>query len=765
MTSNGVADSNPTSSPRISYFDGEIPPILSPLDAFALQGRLLAKQLDDSNKGDKRMSRLPPASVASSLSQPRPGYFRIPSASESTNTVPVSPGAWRHGPNGEVEEASFRPKSQHPLLGRISVQDLASYPDSSDGNHKPSEDAPVVPAMPPSVFGLPRAESPDEASLFHLDAEDESRNQRKPSNTAVGVSAATHGEPNGSPQLKRNASNTLAPPASSSLRHSGSPGMPQHESSDDDYFTSSTMGSTFSKPRKLSSSSAMSTPHSPMSHFTRPGPRSPSPGSENSTTPNPLPRPSFNFSRPLSRSSTSVSISSPSLHSPEQREESQPRAMNRDNRPSPITLPKSPDSTEDESLGSSNPTTYIYAKYSLPRGRSVSRNSLGLSGLQTPHIEWNEPLFESSSPPSASGKETFEQAPLSPLATYTHPPSSPSPLKQETPLKPATPPEPELPSKPLRVPKTRSPPRKSPGKLVKRTDWTPPKRHKSFDHVARETVPPAPSNSHSKLPTSTPKSDEQGEAKSTSTESNTTLRPDTSRDGVPPPTTALSAEDHVTKGIQCHENGSLNESTYHLRIAAMQNHPTGMLLYALACRHGWGMRPNPREGVQWLRKAVDCAALERSNSGAEPCGRNIEEKTRRAQFALSIYELGVSHLNGWGIEQDKPLALRCFEIAGRWGDVDALAEAGFCYVEGVGCKKDLKKAAKYYRMAESKGMSMVGNSWIYKPKYMSDDDSLPPAPSLYSATGQEKKPHNKSRSRSIFGHKTSSAARSVHNDS
>jgi TPR repeat protein len=87
------------------------------------------------------------------------------------------------------------------------------------------------------------------------------------------------------------------------------------------------------------------------------------------------------------------------------------------------------------------------------------------------------------------------------------------------------------------------------------------------------------------------------------------------------------------------------------------------------------------------------------------------QKAYRAQFALSIYELGVSHLNGWGIEQDKSLALRCFEIAGQWGDVDAMAEAGFCYAEGVGCKKDMKKAARFYREAESKGMSMVGNSW------------------------------------------------------
>jgi hypothetical protein len=93
-----------------------------------------------------------------------------------------------------------------------------------------------------------------------------------------------------------------------------------------------------------------------------------------------------------------------------------------------------------------------------------------------------------------------------------------------------------------------------------------------------------------------------------------------------------------------------------------------MLLYALACRHGWGMRPNPQEGVEWLRKAADFAFTEvTDDENSLKAGRSVdllEQKTRKAQFALSIYELGVSHMNGWGIEQDKVLALRCFEIAG-----------------------------------------------------------------------------------------------------
>lgn len=130
----------------------------------------------------------------------------------------------------------------------------------------------------------------------------------------------------------------------------------------------------------------------------------------------------------------------------------------------------------------------------------------------------------------------------------------------------------------------------------------------------------------------------------------------------------MSAEDHLAKGIECHEHGSVNESTYHLRHAARGNNPTGMLLYALACRHGWGMRPNQKEGVEWLRKAAEYASVEIADDQDQAKeGKHVDVvgmRTRKAQFALSIYELGVSHMNGWGIEQDKALGLRCFEIAG-----------------------------------------------------------------------------------------------------
>ena len=173
-------------------------------------------------------------------------------------------------------------------------------------------------------------------------------------------------------------------------------------------------------------------------------------------------------------------------------------------------------------------------------------------------------------------------------------------------------------------------------------------------------------------------------------------------------------EDHLQKGIDCHEAGKLPESTYHLRIAAKAGLPTGMLLYALACRHGWGMRPSPAEGVRWLQRAVDSSQL-MVQSDSDPSNPSVQDalmqQGHRAQFALSVYELGVSYMNGWGVQKDSALALRCFELAGSWGDADALAEAGYCYMEGVGCKKNRAMAAWYYRRAGEKGFSMAGQSW------------------------------------------------------
>ncbi|KAJ5124072.1 Tetratricopeptide-like helical [Penicillium bovifimosum] len=648
------------------------------------------------------MSRLPPSSVARSLSQGRPGFYRSKSSTESRTELTRQP-TQKGLP--EYEEHKYRPVSEHPRFSSV------SHASTTDSYYE-DDDKDVTPRT--TMYGMPRAESPEDVASLASGAK----------GASVGVALA---EPQGtstdSSASKLHIPRTLAPPVSPHSRPSSSARVAHSESSDDEY-SSSNGGSTFSKPRKLSSGSAVSLPYSPMSTFpARPHPRSPSLSSETSGTgTNYLPRPSFNFSRPLSRSSTS--LSAPGASTPtESTNASVSNQMHRRSKPTPLTL-----STEEgastapgEDEPSSAVSSYVYAKYALPRGRFLSRDSVIFAGLQTPHFEWDGPLFEQTAPQASEEPLRMTRTP-SPTH-HRQMEQSPKPHSMhEVPASraPATP-------KSHHHPQTQTPrlseisnPRLRP------RQWSP----------VRQTI------------------NDKAETVS-SADSASTTRPTTATTHVT--ASGLTADDHVAKGIECHERGSLSESTYHLRVAAKQDHPTGMLLYALACRHGWGMRSNEKEGVRWLRKAVDSVGLEMLANPDAPGASKAKElqKAYRAQFALSIYELGVSYLNGWGIDQDKSLALRCFEIAGQWGDVDAMAEAGFCYAEGVGCKKDMKKAARFYRQAESQGMSMVGNSWIYKDKY---NESEATRSRGRNASGEKgKKPRSKSRTRSIFQRKKSSA--------
>ncbi|KAJ5372791.1 Tetratricopeptide-like helical [Penicillium concentricum] len=716
-----------TSSPRVAHFDGEVPPALSPLDAFAAQSRFLARQLDESRQGDRRMSRLPPASVARSLSQGRPGFGRSKSSTEARTELTRQP-TQKGLP--EYSEPKYRPISEHPRFSSVSnASTEASYYEDDD-NATPRT---TMLNHDSEAYGMPRAESPEGVASHASGADD----------ALVGMAVA---EPQGSSidsSFRLDIPRTLAPPVSPRSRPSSSAKVAHPESSDDDY-SSSNGGSTFSKPRKLSSGSAVSLPYSPMSTFpARAHPRSPSMSSETSGTGgNHLPRPSFNFSRPLSRSSTT--LSAPGASTPtDPILGSSSNHMTRRGKPTPLVLQLT---TEDvaaieamDGEPSSAVSSYVYAKYALPRGRFLSRDSVVFAGLQTPHFEWDEPLFEKTPPRHSEEPPRMTRTPSpTPHRQLAHSPKPHS--MHEVPASKPQSPAPKF--------QPQSPPQSPPQPQLQ------PQTPKSQRIPPPPPVPDSPIEPVRPSVDSTRETINEKDETVSSADSASTMRPQTAN--APVTASGLTADDHVAKGIECHERGSLSESTYHLRVAAKQDHPTGMLLYALACRHGWGMRSNEKEGVRWLRKAVDSVGLEMLADPDAPGASKAKElqKAYRAQFALSIYELGVSYLNGWGIEQDKSLALRCFEIAGQWGDVDAMAEAGFCYAEGVGCKKDMKKAARFYRQAESKGMSMVGNSWIYKDKYNETD--APSHPRGRNASGEkDKKSRSKSRTRSIFQRKKS----------
>lgn len=207
---------------------------------------------------------------------------------------------------------------------------------------------------------------------------------------------------------------------------------------------------------------------------------------------------------------------------------------------------------------------------------------------------------------------------------------------------------------------------------------------------------------------------------------------------------SLTLEEHVSLGIYYHESGNLREASYHWQNASFHGDTTGMLLYGLALRHGWGIKQNPVEAFKWLRKAIGPAIENESFEAAlkNDLGQTLQDKLlakdltsstgggapgqnkfKKARIAAAMYELGMCYLNSWGTEKDEEMALRCFELAGNMGDCDALCEAASLWMKNgpKGRKKDLQRAAKLYRTAGEKGANMVSNSWIYKDKYMGDE--------------------------------------------
>ncbi|KAI9794176.1 MAG: hypothetical protein M1816_006101 [Peltula sp. TS41687] len=703
-------------SPRFEHVEGEIPPELSPLDAFAAQGRLLAKQLEGSFQNGRRVSRLPPLSIANSLTQTRPSYFRAISTGVER---PVDDGSVQQPEEAvphtktQLQVPDKRPVSHYPRLSAVSSvsgqSELPSTIPLSDNYDSQRPDSEILGTG--EIYSSPRT------SLSKID----------PPGSDIG--SVTHAS---EPQVARQASLDVAhryrlgprdpsydvpvtprSNAPSPLPTIGLGGMSIRSvppETPEDEQVASLDGSLFSLPRKLSSGSAFSASTPPRSPFLPPPPppRSPSISSERSFGGARIARGRTNFSRPLSRAGR------PSLDIPSRQpsSDSQPSVFIDENVVTPVSLTSEEFFDASETGQIQGPaSTYVYSRFALPRGRLLHHQSPNQSEQES--SGWQQPLARDDDTTKRSVDS--DQRPIH-LATSPQETSFGLGARRES---------------SDRLEKTQSRSLKVVTAGDRPTD--------QGATIPQPEHPPGPRPLYQSRPTMT------------TTTSQITIKSSKQTDS-----REISAEEHLTKGIELHERGSLNESTYHLRIAAKANLPTAMLLYALACRHGWGMRPNPREGVQWLRKAADLVRLEVADEEKRSDGSPtdfIEMKTRRAQFALSIYELGVSHMNGWGTEQDKGLALRCFEIAGGWGDADALVEAGFCYAEGIGCKKDLKKSARFYRMAESKGVSMVGNSWIHKSKYLDEPDDRQERSSAKDSS--EKKPRDKSRTRTIFARKKS----------
>jgi len=88
-------------------------------------------------------------------------------------------------------------------------------------------------------------------------------------------------------------------------------------------------------------------------------------------------------------------------------------------------------------------------------------------------------------------------------------------------------------------------------------------------------------------------------------------------------------------------------------------------------------------------------------------------------------------------------------MAAKLGDVDALVQVAECYRDGVGCKRDLKRAAEALRRAEGLGVVLVGESWRVKGKYCENAVKDGPDEERNSQVGDERGISSK-RARALF---------------
>lgn len=122
---------------------------------------------------------------------------------------------------------------------------------------------------------------------------------------------------------------------------------------------------------------------------------------------------------------------------------------------------------------------------------------------------------------------------------------------------------------------------------------------------------------------------------------------------------------------------------------------------------------------------------------------NAANKSKSDITAQSYFELGLYLYNCWGnslslssspslsssssssaathatAKADEQNGIMCLSKAGSMGNIDAMEQLGEIYsTKSKHRKKDLPKAAAWLRCAEIFGVKSIGNSWIYKDKYV-----------------------------------------------
>lgn len=182
---------------------------------------------------------------------------------------------------------------------------------------------------------------------------------------------------------------------------------------------------------------------------------------------------------------------------------------------------------------------------------------------------------------------------------------------------------------------------------------------------------------------------------------------------------------HIGQAITMRHQGKLEESAQRLKKACACGNKTAFLLYGLALRHGCGVDKNLKLSLGFLMAATDIKsfAAEVLDLDINPLNFvSIDDIPDMAPepMAPALYECGMAYLKGLGIDHpDEIKGLKFLEKAALLGHVDSMCLSGTIWSKTSNVKKkDLSRAAAWFRIADKKGANLLGSDWIYKEKYM-----------------------------------------------
>ena len=181
----------------------------------------------------------------------------------------------------------------------------------------------------------------------------------------------------------------------------------------------------------------------------------------------------------------------------------------------------------------------------------------------------------------------------------------------------------------------------------------------------------------------------------------------------------------ITSAINMRIEGKLEASATRLKKACESGNKTAYLLYGLALRHGCGTPEDQKLSLSYIKKATGIESFDEEvfNCNIDPSeleeDNSIPSKLQEP-LVPALHECGISYLKGYGGEEvDEFKGLKFLEKAASLNHVDSMCLCGIIWSQKSDTrKKDLSRAAAWFRLADKRGANLIGSDWIYKKKYI-----------------------------------------------